>query len=83
MYSLQKLLWDLRRDPDLAARYRQDPAAVVDAYGLSEGQREALLAGDFRTLYEAGVNPYLLYFCALQIGVDRAAYYANLRGQDG
>lgn len=81
MYGLQKLLWDLRKDKSLAERYKQQPHAVLDGYDLSLQEREALANGDFRTLYQRGANPYLLYFCALQLGFGRAEYYANLREQ--
>lgn len=83
MYDLQKLLWDLRRDAELAKLYRDDPDSVLAGYALADTDREALRRQDFKTLYDRGVNPYLLYFFALQIGVDRGAYYANLRGQTG
>ena len=36
---------------------------------------------DFRSMYRHGINPYLLYFCAIQLQVDRAAYYAQIRGE--
>lgn len=81
MYGLQKLLWDLRKDKSLAERYKQQPHAVLDGYDLNPAEREALAKGDFRTLYERGANPYLLYFCALQLGFDRSEYYANLRAR--
>ena len=81
MYGLHKLLWELRRDPDLAERFRADPAAVTSRYGLTGPEREAIINRDFRFLFGQGVNPYLLYFCALQIGVSRDAYYAQLRGE--
>lgn len=81
MYGLQKLLWDLRKDKSLAERYKQQPHAVLDGYDLNPEEREALAKGDFRTLYERGANPYLLYFCALQLGFDRSEYYANLRAR--
>ena len=81
MYGLHKLLWELRRDPDLAARFRADPAAVTSRYDLSGPERDAMINRDFRFLFGQGVNPYLLYFCALQIGVSRDAYYAQLRGE--
>jgi len=83
MYELHKLLWDIRRKPDVKERYLTDPAPVLDDYGVIGELRSAMAALDFRTLYEAGVNPYLLYFCAIQLQVDRAEYYAQLRaGKD-
>lgn len=83
MYDLQKLLWDLRKDAELAQRFRDDPDQVLAGYALADDDRDALRRRDFKTLYDRGVNPYLLYFFALQIGVDRGAYYASLRGQAG
>lgn len=81
MYDLQRLLWDIRKKPTLAVRFRENPQAVLNEYGISDQERTAMTALDFKTLYERGANPYLLYFCALQIGVDRADYYARIRGE--
>lgn len=81
MNGLPQLLWDLRKDKTLAARFREDPDAALDAYELEVDERAAMRVFDIRTLYELGVNPYLLYFCALEIGVDRAEYYARIRGE--
>lgn len=82
MYGLHKLLWELRKHPELAARYRAEPDAVMAGYELGADERDALARGDFKALYDRGVNPYLLYFFALQTGVDRGAYYASVRGED-
>jgi len=81
VYSLQKLLWDVRKYPDLARRFRAEPDAVLDEYGIAGEERAAMAALDLKTLYDRGANPYLLYFCALEIGVDRGEYYARLRGE--
>jgi len=81
VYDLQKLLWDVRRDLALAERFRAEPDVVLDEYGIDGEERTAMRSLDFRTLYNRGANPYLLYFYALQIGVDRAEYYARLRGE--
>ncbi|MGH3267418.1 MAG: hypothetical protein ACRDNS_36160 [Trebonia sp.] len=81
MYAVQKLLWDVRREASLAARFRAEPDAVLDEYGIGGREREAMRALDLRTLYDCGANPYLLYFCALQLGVPRQEYYARIRGE--
>jgi len=81
MYALQKLLWDVRRQPATASRYGEDPDEVLDEYGIVGPQRAAMKAFDFKALYDQGANPYLLYFCALQLGVDRQEYYARIRGE--
>jgi hypothetical protein len=81
MYALQKLLWDMRHDADVVGRFRSDPVSLFDSYGVEAAEREALQSLDFKSLYDRGANPYLLYFCALQIGVPRQEYYARIRGE--
>lgn len=80
VFELQRLLWEVRRDAGLAQRYLHDADEVLDEYGIQEPERTAMRAFDVKTLFELGVNPYLLYFCAIQLGVERADYYAQLRG---
>lgn len=81
MYALHKLLWDVRRYAATKDRYLADPDAVLDAYGVEGDLRVFMRALDFKSLYEHGINPYLLYFCAIQLEVDRADYYAQIRGE--
>lgn len=81
MYPVEKLLWDVRRHPALAARFATEPDAVLDEYGVRGVERDAMRAFDVKRLYDAGANPYLLYFCALQLGLPRAEYYARIRGE--
>lgn len=75
------LLWNIRKEADLAARFRAAPEAVLDEYHITGPEREEMRTLDFRSLFDRGANPYLLYFCALEIGVDRTEYYAQLRGE--
>ena len=79
MYKLHQLLWDIRKDPDLALRFRARTRTTLDAYGVTGEAREAMLELDFQKLHEIGANPYLIYFCAIQLQVDRADYYAQIR----
>lgn len=81
MYTVHKLLWELRRDEALKERFQQDPDAVLDEHGIEGEWRQLVRALDFKGLYERGINPYLLYFCAIQLEVDRAEYYAQIRGE--
>lgn len=83
VYALQRLLWDVRKNPALAERFTADPNAVLEEYHVYGEERVAMAALDLKKLYDAGVNPYLLYFCALQIGIDRAEYYRRIRGEIG
>lgn len=79
MYRLHKLLWDIRKDSALAQSFRSDPEPVLNEYGLEGEARTAMLELDFKKLHEIGANPYLIYFCAIQLEVDRASYYAQIR----
>ncbi len=81
MYGLHKLLWDIRRERGVKERYLNDADAVMDEYGIDGAWRDWMKDLDFKSMYEHGINPYLLYFCAIQLEVDRAAYYAQIRGE--
>ena len=81
MYELHQLLWDIRRHPEVKQRYQSSADAVLDEYGIHGDFRRWMEALDFKSLYEHGINPYLLYFCAIQLQVDRAAYYSQIRGE--
>lgn len=54
------LVQDVKWDRDLQELLRTDPAAVLDRYDLAPAEREAILADDYRRLYELGLHPYLL-----------------------
>ena len=60
-YWLSKLFFDLQHDPQLAAEYRTDTAAVIDRYEIGPDVRRALLADDVGALAPL-VNAYLLRF---------------------
>lgn len=81
MYALHKLLWDIRRDAATKDKFMTDSAAVLDEYDIHGEWRELMTNLDFKRMYERGINPYLLYFCAIQLEVDRAEYYARIRGE--
>jgi len=81
VYSLHKLLWEIRRSAMLKDRYLADPDAVLDEFGVDGELRTFMKQLDFKSMHEAGANPYLVYFCAIQLEVDRADYYAQIRGE--
>lgn len=81
MYTMHKLLWDIRNVPEVNERFLANPDDVLDDYGVEGVDRRALRELDFKTLHELGYNPYLIYFCAIQLRVDRADYYAQIRGE--
>jgi hypothetical protein len=59
-YQVDKLLRDIRRDDQLAARFRNDVDSVLDSYKLEAEERELLKRWEIRKLYDRGVNPLLL-----------------------
>ncbi len=60
LYQLQKLIYHVNRDPAQRERYRQDPAAFIKGYELSEAESKADLTVDVRALYTMGVHSLLL-----------------------
>ncbi|MGC5626918.1 hypothetical protein ACPYO6_01550 [Georgenia sp. Z1344] len=81
MYSMHKLLWDIRNVPAVNQRFLADADEVLDEYEVEGEPRRALKELDFKAMHELGYNPYLIYFCAIQLQVDRADYYAQIRGE--
>ena len=59
-YQVDKLLRDLRRDNELAARFRSDADSVLDSYTLETEERDLLKRWEVRALYDRGANPLLL-----------------------
>jgi hypothetical protein len=59
-YQVDKLLRDLRREPELAARFRNDVEAVLDRYQIDPVERDLLKRWEVRELYDRGINPLLL-----------------------
>ena len=79
-FELQRLLWDLRRDATVLQRALRDLGSVVDEYGLADDEADALRRKDFAGLLALGASPMLVYFAALDLGVERDRYYAQVRG---
>lgn len=54
------LVQELKWDRELRARFETSEAEVLAAYPLTEEERTAIAARDFRRLYDLGLHPYLL-----------------------
>jgi len=76
-YWLSKLFFDLQQ-PDRAARYRREPAAVVAEYPLTPELRSAVLSNDVARL-APHTNPYLLRYFFAAIGMPDAEFIQRLR----
>ena len=57
--AVHDLIQDLKWDADLRDRWEADRAGVLDTYRLRPEERRAIEEGDFRTLYDLGLHPYL------------------------
>ena len=57
---INRLIFEVRLDPAARERLTSDTEAVMAAYGLSEAERAAVRARDFKGLVELGGHPYLV-----------------------
>ena len=80
LYQLQKLIYQINRDAAQRERYRQDPAAFVTGYELSEQESAAVLNVDIRSLYTMGVHSLLLKPFTLLNKVSNDDYANALKG---
>ena len=80
LYQLQKLIYHVNRDPAQRERYRQDPAAFITSYELTEEESKAALKVDLRTLYLMGVHSLLLRPFSLLHKVSNEDYAKALKG---
>ena len=53
-YAINSLLYHLKKDPALRARFIADPSAAIADADLTEDERKAFLAGDMRRINELG-----------------------------
>lgn len=60
--SVNHLCRDITRDPALRQAFLQDSEGALARYprNFTEAERVALLAGDVGTLYQMGVNAYVM-----------------------
>lgn len=79
LYQLSKLLFTLNRDDSAKERFRQDPAAFADGFGLSEEEREAVVTADIGLLYVLGVNGQILMHFGALCGIEWSDYLQRMR----
>ena len=79
LYYVQKLLYELNRDPALRQRFAGDREGVLAGYELSAEERQAIVAPDIGLLYVLGVNGQLLMHYAALSGFAWDAYIAAMR----
>jgi hypothetical protein len=79
LYYLQKLLYQLNRDPHVRRRYDTDLAGLLSEYKLDEEESRAIHTGDIGLLYVLGVNGQLLMHYAAQLGYEWNEYLQAMR----
>jgi len=80
LYQLQKLIYHVNRDPVQRERYRQDAAAFMKSYELTDEEANAALSVDVRALYAMGVHSLLLRPFSLLHRVSNEEYAKALKG---
>jgi hypothetical protein len=81
VYQVNKILYLTDNDPDFRRRMKEEPAAVLKEFRLSEEERDALISGAVGKLYQMGVHTFLLnhlYRYEL-FGVNRDNYLSRIR----
>lgn len=81
LYDVQKLLFQVNRDPKTLDRFLRERESLIAEYRLTDDEQRAVMATDFRKLYEMGVHSLLLGPLAATLGVSFPDYLAILRGQ--
>jgi hypothetical protein len=80
LYQLQKFLYHVNRDAAQRQRYREDPAAFIKNYELSEAEAKAALEVNVRALYALGVHSLLLRPFTLLHKISNEDYAKALKG---
>jgi hypothetical protein len=70
-YPLNRLLYAIKSENALRARYLADPDAVMQELGLSPDDQAAMRAGTRDALVARGAHPYLVFMAELRLKADR------------
>jgi len=79
LYSVQKFLYQLNRDPKVQQRYRAERDALLAEYELDDEELAAIRDGDIGKLYVLGANGQLLMHFAPLLGMPWAEYLEAMR----
>ncbi len=79
IYYVQKLLYQLNRDPAQKQRFDDDRPAVLAEYQFTEEELKALTEPDIGLLYVLGVNGQLLMHYATLNGYSWPQYIQAMR----
>jgi len=80
LYYVQKLLYNLNRDPAVQTQFREDIDGLLAQYKLTDDERHWLKNGDVGELYIHGVNGQILMHYAAFIGQEWDEYIDAMKG---
>jgi hypothetical protein len=80
-FDVNTICWRVVHDPVFYQQMQSAPADALHGTGVSDAEREALLAGDVARLYELGASPFLLEHLAnwRVLGLDHETYSDRIR----
>lgn len=79
LYHVQKLLYQLNRDPSVRQRYDQSFDSLLQDYELTEEELRAIREPDIGLLYVMGVNGQILMHYAALRGYEWDRYIEAMR----
>lgn len=79
LYFVQKLLYNLNREPSVQAQFREDIDGLLAEYKLTDEERSWLKEGDIGELYIHGVNGQILMHYAALIGQEWDEYIQAMK----
>ena len=79
LYQVQKLIYQLNRDPRQRERYAAERDAVLAEYELTDEERQAIVQPDIGLLYVLGVNGQLLMHFAALHKIEWTDYLERMR----
>jgi hypothetical protein len=79
LYALQKLIYELNRDPAVQAAFTADRAEVIARYRLTDEEAEAMRSDDIGKLYILGVNGQILMHFAAWRGLAWDEYIQAMK----
>jgi hypothetical protein len=78
LHAVERLLYELNRDPAKVAEFREHPERLLERYALTEEERGWLVGRDVLALYRHGVHPLLLAPASRFFGIEQSAFRAAL-----
>jgi len=79
LYNVQKLMFQLNRDPLIRKRFDEAFDSLLEDYDLTEEEQIALRDPDIGLLYVMGVNGQILMHYAALRGFEWTAYIEAMR----